>query len=88
MVKVNKGLFTLSILDLASSLETDLDSNYFVSKPSWSDCGNWVVASSRAMGKRNVLNIYHVASGFKSKIEINHPARLPVWINSSIVREV
>lgn len=83
-IKSMDGQFHLVIIDLATNSERTLLSKYYISKPAWSPCGNWLAVSAREKGENDVIVIIHKSGKYQQVISAPTSLRSPVWIERSI----
>lgn len=79
-VKICDGQFNLVVIDLTTGAEKTLFSKYYIAKPVWSPCGNWLAISCRARGEKDEILLIHKSGQYTRKIESAYSAKSPVWI--------
>lgn len=83
-IKTSEGKFHLILIDLgkAESSEKILISKYYLSKPCWSPCGNWIAVSGREKDEKDQIILIHKSGKYMHTIFSNEPLKNPVWINN------
>lgn len=81
-LKVADGSFNLIVINLKTGEETRLTSHYFIGRPTWSPCGNWVAASFRERGKKDAIIAVHTSGKYSKIIELPRAARTPIWVKN------
>ncbi len=79
-IKSQNGQFHLVIIDLVTKTERTLLSKYFISKPSWSPCGNWIAVSVREKGENDYIILLHKSGKYQRVIAGETPLKNPIWI--------
>jgi len=83
-IKSMDGQFHLVIIDLATNSERTLLSKYYISKPAWSPCGNWLAVSAREKGENDAIILIHKSGKYQQVIKTSTPLRNPVWIERNL----
>jgi len=79
-IKLENGMFHLILINLQTKKETTLLSHYFIDKPCWSPCGNWIAVSCREKGGKNHIILVHRSGKYAQTLPIDGNATNPIWV--------
>ncbi|WP_342261982.1 hypothetical protein [Alphaproteobacteria bacterium endosymbiont of Tiliacea citrago] len=79
-IKIYKGEFYLVLINLKNGIEKTLVKKYFIARPTWSPCGNWIAVSCRDKGKKDVILLVHKTGKYIMTIQTNHKIKNIIWM--------
>lgn len=80
-IKTSNGAFHLVVINLQTKKEVTLLSKYYIEKPSWSPCGNWIAVSFREKNQKNMIALIHKSGKYTQIIPLESNATNPIWVN-------
>lgn len=81
-VKTHNGNFYLVLIDLSTKTEKTLFTNYYIGKPSFSPCGNWIAVSTRAQNAQDQILLIHKSGKYHRLLNCPLSAKYPIWIKT------
>lgn len=81
-IKTQNQLFHLVVIDLKTLAEKTLLSKYYISKPAWSPCGNWVAVSCKNRGEKERVIIIHKDGKYIR--DLSEGAN-PIWVLKNVI---
>lgn len=85
-IKIFQKQFHLVTIDLKTSEEKILLSKYYIGKPSWSPCGNWIAVSCKNRFEKEKIILIHKTGKYTREIEGETDLKNPVWITKKFER--
>lgn len=79
-IKIANGQFHLVLINLKNGMEKKLLTKFFIGRPTWSPCGNWIAVSCRDSGQKDIVLLVHITGKYIMKIQTNHKIKNILWM--------
>lgn len=79
-IKILQGQFNLVLINLKNGIEKTLLTKYYIARPTWSPCGNWIAVSCRDKDCKDIILLIHKTGKYTMKIQTNHKIKNIIWM--------
>lgn len=83
-IKIYQGKFHLVLINLNNGIERTLLSKYFIGRPTWSPCGNWIAVSCRDHGQKDIIYLIHKTGKYVRTIQTNYKIKNIIWMTGTL----